>query len=87
MGRIADEAPPEVDGIAAWSNRVDEVLDELDDDDDRTVVLSWLTSPPDVWSAGDIALRLGAYGFKVSDKSIQRWRKVQRLGQGRQWAA
>ena len=85
MGRIADEAEPEVDGSAVWSNRVDEVLDELDDDDDRAVVLGWLSSPPDVWSAGDVALKLAAYGFKCSDKSIQRWRKVQRLGQGRVW--
>ena len=86
MGRIADEVQPEADGVAVWSNRVDEVLDELDDDDDRAVVLSWLMSPPEVWSAGDIALKLAAYHIKVSDKSIQRWRKVQRLGQGRQWA-
>lgn len=87
MGRIADEVQPEADGVAVWSNRVDEVLDELDDDDDRAVVLGWLMSPPEVWSAGDIALKLSAYGIKCSDKSIQRWRKVQRLGQGRQWAA
>jgi hypothetical protein len=40
-----------------------------------------------VWSAGDIALKLGGYHIKCSDKSIQRWRKVQRLGQGRQWGA
>ena len=85
MGRIADEVQPESDDTSVWTNVVDDVLDGLDDDDDRAVVLSWLASPPAVWAAGDISLKLDAYGFKVSDKSIQRWRKVQRLGRGRQW--
>ncbi len=86
MGRIADETPPEADEVTVWTNRVDEILDGLDDDDDRAVVLSWLMSPSTVWPAGDIALRLSGYGIHCSDKSIQRWRKVQRLGKGRVWA-
>jgi hypothetical protein len=82
MGRIADEQQPEPDAASAWTNRVDDVLEQLDDDDDRAVVLGWLMSSV---SAADIMFRLDAYGIRLSDKSVQQWRRAQKLGRGRVW--
>ena len=55
MGRIADEAQPEADTVSVWTNRIDEIRGELDDDEDRAVVLGWLASS---MSATDIMFRL-----------------------------
>ena len=83
MGRIADATEVDVNDQSAWCNRVDEILsDELDDDDDRAIVLGWLRSE---LSAPDIEFRFESYGIRCSDKSIQRWRRAQRLGRGRVW--
>ncbi len=82
MGRIANEAPPEIDTANVWRNRVDDILDELDDDEDRAVVLGWLTSN---LGAVDIVFRLDGYGIACHEKAVQHWRRAQRLGRGRTW--
>ena len=85
MGRIADNAatadepPPYV-----FTNKVDTVLEDLDDDDDRAVVLGWLRSR---MSEEELEQRLLAHGVLVSDTTIRRWRKYQAKGLGREWVA
>lgn len=81
MGRIADEVRDTV--RAPWTNKVDDILDELDDAD-RAVVLGWLL--------GDVGGRrlsfdLAGYGIDVSQSSVERWRLAQSAGVGRVWAA
>jgi hypothetical protein len=85
MGRIADAVDTEVDlGPRVFTNKVDTVLERLDDDDDRAVVLSWLLS-----DLGDeeVEQRLLAHDIGCSDSTIRRWRRYQARGMGRQWAA
>jgi hypothetical protein len=82
MGRIADEAKHS-DTRAPWTNKVDAVLAELDDED-RRVVLGWLTSG---LGSRVVSADLGDYGIEVSAASIDRWRDVQRRGRGVAWAA
>ena len=84
MGRIAEAAEVDIDERAIWSNKVDVVLDELDDDEDRAVVLSWLRSD---MGAPKVKRKLAAYGILVSDRSVQYWRAAQRDGVGRLWGA
>ncbi len=84
MGRIAQSAEVTPDSNETWSNAVDLVLEGLDDDEDRAVVLSWLRNT-DAWSSSKLQFKLHAYGFVCSDKSIQRWRRAQADGIGRVW--
>ena len=84
MGRIADAGDTFTDTGRTFTNKMDRVLEELDDDD-RAVVLSWLAD-------GDIGdeqleMRLLAFDIFVSDSTIRRWRNYQRRGMGRVWAA
>ena len=86
MGRIADAAnDDDVDVGLVFTNKVDTVLDRLDDDDDRRVVLSWLFDP----DIGDeeVEIRLRKHGIRCSDSSIYRWRRFQAEGLGRVWVA
>ena len=85
MGRIADATEIDVDERVVWTNLIDVILDGLDDDDDRQVVLGWLRS--ETVSAIDIVFRLDSYGIRCSDKSIQKWRRAQKFGRGRVWDA
>ena len=84
MGRIADSATDDEFVIAERTNKVDRILDALDDDADRAVVLSWLRS-----DMGDhiIEERLADHGIMCSDTTIRLWRRYQRRGVGRQWGA
>lgn len=85
MGRIADAAnDDDADGLT-FTNKVDTVLERLDDDADRAVVLSWLFDP----DVGDeeVELRLLAHGIRCSDSTIRRWRVFQARGMGRPWVA
>ena len=85
MGRIAanvatsvDEPPP------TFSNKVDTMLEDLEDDDDRAVVLGWLRSR---MAEEELEQRLLAHGIQCSDSTIRRWRRYQAAGLGRAWAA
>lgn len=85
MGRIADATPiDEGDDDQPFTNKVDDILDGLEDDADRAVVLSWLYS-----DIGDEAVesRLFEHGISCSDSTIRRWRRYQTAGMGRMWAA
>ena len=86
MGRIADAAADDdVEHVDVFTNKVDDILDNLEDDDDRAVVLSWLLSPsmPDE----TVEFKLFAHGIRCSDTTIHRWRSYQARGLGRPWAA
>ena len=84
MGRIADsvDTDTDIDGFE-FTNKVDVILEQLDDDDDRAVVLSWLLS--DEVADQEVELRLRAHRIRISDSSIRLWRKYQQAGMGRQW--
>ena len=85
MGRIADAASDDTDVGLTFTNKVDAVLERLDDDADRHVVLSWLFDP----DVGDeeVEWRLLAHGIRCSDSTIRRWRVFQSKGLGRSWVA
>jgi len=83
MGRIADESQTEEPTPRLFTNKADTVLERLDDED-RAVVLSWLRSD---MVDEDIEERLLAHDIACSDSTIRRWRRYQRLGMGRVWAA
>lgn len=86
MGRIADAVDDrDITDGHTFTNKVDAVLERLDDDEDRAVVLSWLMSP----DIGDeeVEQRLLAHGIHCSDSTIRRWRRYQSAGMGRTWAA
>ena len=82
MGRIAGEAK-QTTGRPPWTNKVDDVLAELDDAD-RAVVLDWLMG-----STGGrvVSADLADYDIDLSAASIDRWRDAQRRGRGVAWAA
>lgn len=87
MGRIAEsavlDATREREPLV-WTNKVDLILDSLDDAD-RAVVLSWLRDPlmgPEV-----IEDRLFEHGIQCSDTTVLRWRRAQAKGKGRVWVA
>lgn len=79
MGRIADEAST---GGAVRPNKVDRILESLDDDD-RAVVMAWLHDD----EMGDVAIELQLWGYDiaVSDSTIRTWRR--RRGIRTVWAA
>lgn len=83
MGRIAEAVNNDCEAVER-TNKVDRVLESLDDDDDRAVVLSWLLSD---MGDQDIEDRLYDHGIKCSDSTIRLWRHYQRRGVGRQWGA
>lgn len=85
MGRIADTVgqQPDAGDLPPFTNKVDVVLESLDDDDDRRVVLSWLRDP--LVADELIEDRLRCHGFACSDSTIRRWRRAQDRGVGRLW--
>lgn len=82
MGRISDavESGAFEDGV--WRNKVDDILDELDDDGDRAIVLSWLHDP--ATSDQVIEDRLFEFDIECSDSTVREWRKRNKAGR---WAA
>lgn len=82
MGRIADEAKRDVER-RPWTNKVDDVLAELDDAD-RAVVVGWLHSTT---GSRVVSADLADYDIELSAASIDRWRDAQRRGRGVVWAA
>ena len=82
MGRIADEAK-QADERRPWTNKVDDVLAELDDAD-RAVVLGWLMGSTGVRA---VSADLADYDIHLSESTIERWRLAQQRGRGVLWAA
>lgn len=83
MGRIADNVDDSVTDVAVFTNKVDTILERLDDDEDRAVVLSWLLDP-DV-SDQAVEMRLRAHDIRCSDSTVRLWRRYQQAGMGRVW--
>jgi hypothetical protein len=79
MGRIADEV--QTSPRSPWTNKVDDILAELDDDD-RAVVLGWLLG---ALGARVVSRDLADYDIDCSADSIDRWRHAQERGRGRVW--
>ena len=84
MGRIADADDTFVDDTSlVYVNKVDRILERLDDDEDRAVVLSWLRD--DQVSSETFRWRMASFGIAVGGCTIRRWRQYQGLGLGRVW--
>lgn len=69
MGRIADGL---TDEPTPRRNKVDRILDELDDDD-RVIVEGWLCDGD--MGARPISDKLHAYGIELSPDRIWTWRR------------
>lgn len=65
----------------SWRNKVDDILDELDDAD-RAIVLSWLHDP--ALSDEVIEDRFDDFDIECSDSTVRKWRKRNKAGR---WAA
>lgn len=80
MGRIADLAK-QADESTEWTNKVDDILAELDDED-RDVVMSWLLDP----SVADqeIEYRFADFDIACSDSTVRQWRRRRKVAK---WAA
>lgn len=82
MGRIAEQAA-EDDGEPLFKpNKVDRILESLDDED-RPIVEAWLADP--AMSDEEIEERLFAADIQCSDSTIRRWRRLRR--RAGEWAA
>ena len=84
MGRISEAGDIFAVTERTLVNKVDAVLESLDDDD-RTVVLSWLADGG--VSCEEIEERFAAFDITCSDSTIRRWRRYQARGMGRAWGA
>ena len=86
MGRIADAVASGEHAVDDWrfTNKVDTIL-ELLDDDDRAIVLGWLLAPDIGCESVEKLLR--HHQIRCSDSTIRRWRDAQADGTGVEWAA
>jgi hypothetical protein len=82
VGRIAESVTTAHTVERVHVNKVDRVLDALDDED-RAVVLSWLRDP--LTGEEEIEDRLHEHGIACSDSTVRRWRRLQAKGRGRVW--
>jgi hypothetical protein len=82
LGIIAQQAATRTDTAGGWSNKVDRILADLDDED-RAIVLGWLTGG---MGSRSVSADLADFDIVVSPDSIDRWRRAQRRGRGVTWA-